>query len=94
VCIVPDADVGTGYLRVHRWDDGGFDVHLARSTPSPEETPRLLVDAHVGMGVLQIVHDPFDTEWYRDGWDHEPGWRELGEPDDPRFAGSDACVAA
>ena len=70
VCVVADADVGAGYLRMLEWDDGGFNVDWDEDRTTSPDT-RLVVDAHVGMGALQIVHDPRDA----DGHD-----RRLGRP--------------
>jgi phage shock protein PspC (stress-responsive transcriptional regulator) len=87
VCVVADADVGAGYLKMLGWDDGGFNVGWDEGAGARADS-RLLVDAHVGMGALQVVHDPReadrkDGDWER--WDHED--------DDAALGRSAACTA-
>jgi hypothetical protein len=93
VCVVANADVGAGYLRVLDWDDGGFNVGWDESGAARPET-RLVVDAHVGMGALQVVHDPADAVG-RDGrWEGPRGrWEDVHENDDPALGRSAACEA-
>jgi hypothetical protein len=61
LCVVADADVGAGYLRVLQWDTGGFNVSWDVGGPADDRAV-LLVDAHVGMGALEVVHDPDDAD--------------------------------
>jgi phage shock protein PspC (stress-responsive transcriptional regulator) len=90
VCVVVDGDVGAGYLRMLGWDDGGFNVGW---DDGGVPDARLVVDAHVGMGALQVVHDPRESEW-NDERRHGPGgWGDLDEDDDPALGRSAACEA-
>jgi phage shock protein PspC (stress-responsive transcriptional regulator) len=90
LCVVSDADVGAGYLRVLGWDDGGFNVGWDEDGAASAQA-RLLVDAHVGLGALQVVHDPDDAEWREDRWDGRGGWKGFKEDDDPARGRSTAC---
>ena len=93
VCVVADADVGAGYLRVLEWDDGGFNVGWEEGDAARADA-RLVVDAHVGMGALQVVHDPRDAEGHDDRWDGPRGrWEDLHEDDEPALGRSAACEA-
>jgi hypothetical protein len=93
VCVVADADVGAGYLRMHGWDDGGFNVGWDEDAEPPSDA-RLIVDAHVGMGALQFVHDPRDAEGHDDDWDGPGGrWDDVHEEEDPALGRSAACEA-
>jgi phage shock protein PspC (stress-responsive transcriptional regulator) len=93
VCVVADADVGAGYLRVLGWDDGGFNVGWDEADAAGSET-RLVVNAHVGMGALQFVHDPRDAEGHDDRWDGPGGrWDDVHEEEDPARGRSAACEA-
>jgi phage shock protein PspC (stress-responsive transcriptional regulator) len=74
VCVVTDADVGAGYLRVLDWDDGGLNVGWEERAGA-QSLPRLLVDAHVGMGALYVVHDPLDADDHDDWMEGRDRWR-------------------
>ena len=82
VCVATDAHVGAGYARVFDRDSGGLDMDWGTAPPSKPSVPRLVLDAHVGMGALEVVHDPGDV----DGFDRY-GDRGLGG------GGNDACNA-
>jgi hypothetical protein len=58
-----------------------------RAAAAPETAGRLVVDAHVGMGALQVVHDP------RDAMGHEDDWDDIEDEEDPALGRSAACVA-
>jgi phage shock protein PspC (stress-responsive transcriptional regulator) len=91
VCVVTDADVGAGYLKVLGWDDGGFNVAWAQRLAGGS-TPKLLVDAHVGMGALQVVHDPLDAEWDHNRWEGRDGWKGFHSGgEDTSLGRSAAC---
>jgi phage shock protein PspC (stress-responsive transcriptional regulator) len=93
LCVVADADVGAGYLRMLDWDDGGFNVGWDEGAAASRDA-RLVVDAHVGMGALQVVHDPQDAEGHDDRWDGPGGrWDDVHEEEDPALGRSAACEA-
>jgi len=92
LCVVARADVGAGYLRILGWDNGGFNVGWD-ARDRGREGARLVVDAHVGMGALQVVHDPRDAEWHEDRPSGRGRWEDIGEDDDPALGRSAACEA-
>lgn len=91
LCVVADVDVGAGYLRVLRWDDGGFNVGWDDGGSAREESTTLLVDAHVGMGSLEVVYDPFDHGREDEPWDGRGPWNDFHDEDDPELGRSAAC---
>ena len=84
VCVVSNADVGAGYLRVLGWDTGGVNVAWRDGSA---QAAKLVVDAHVGLGALQVVHDP------RDAMGHEDNWNDIEDEEDPSLGRSAACAA-
>jgi phage shock protein PspC (stress-responsive transcriptional regulator)/predicted membrane protein len=60
VCVALDSQVGAGYVRLFDRDSGGLDVDWDVFPTAGSKVPRLVVDAEVGMGALQVVHDPSD----------------------------------
>jgi phage shock protein PspC (stress-responsive transcriptional regulator) len=91
VCVDADADVGAGYLRMLGWDDGGFNVDWDERGSASSV---LAVDAHVGMGALQVVHDPRDAEGHDGDWDGgRDGWKDVHDEEDPALGRSAACTA-
>jgi phage shock protein PspC (stress-responsive transcriptional regulator)/predicted membrane protein len=60
VCVALDSRVGAGYVRVFDRDSSGLDVDWDTKPDAGRKVPRLVVNADVGMGALQIVHDPSD----------------------------------
>jgi hypothetical protein len=93
LCVVVDGDVGAGYLRILQWDDGGFNVGWDDGGAAPNAAV-LVVDAHVGMGSLEVVHDPHDVDWQRERWEGRAPWDDFHEEDDPALGRSAACEAS
>ena len=91
LCVIADADVGAGYLRMLEWDDGGVNVGWDDSVPTRAEKT-LVVNAHVGVGSLEVVHDPDDRHWQGAGWDRGDRWEDFHSPDNPALGRSAACV--
>jgi phage shock protein PspC (stress-responsive transcriptional regulator)/predicted membrane protein len=60
VCVALDSQVGAGYVRLFDRDSAGMDVDWDVTANAGAKVPRLVVDADVGMGALQVVHDPSD----------------------------------
>jgi hypothetical protein len=62
VCVQSDTRVGAGYVNVLGDEEGGLDVnrdlHGARSA-----APRMQLQAKVGMGALEVVHRPEDSQF-------------------------------
>jgi hypothetical protein len=92
VCVVADADVGAGHLRVLEWDNDGLNVGWSEGDRSRDKAT-LVVDAHVGMGTLSVVHDPRDAEWSHDHPHGPGGWRDWDRNEDRALGRSPACEA-
>jgi phage shock protein PspC (stress-responsive transcriptional regulator) len=58
VCVASKLRVGVGYARVLDRDNGGFDVDWRHSPGDAAGVKRLEIAGHVGIGALQVVHDP------------------------------------
>jgi phage shock protein PspC (stress-responsive transcriptional regulator) len=61
VCVATDARVGLGAVRVFERDSGGVDVDVVDEPAARSDTTRLLVHADIGVGALNVVHDPDDA---------------------------------
>jgi phage shock protein PspC (stress-responsive transcriptional regulator) len=57
VCVRTVADVGMGYVGVLGDEEGGIDVTVADGTTSPVGAPQLVLDAKLGMGAVEVLHD-------------------------------------
>ena len=62
VCVWTDADVGAGAVRVFDRDSGGVDVDVVDEPGSRPDVTRLVVNAEIGVGALNVVHDPDDAD--------------------------------
>jgi phage shock protein PspC (stress-responsive transcriptional regulator) len=73
VCVATDADVGVGVVRVFDRDSGGVDVDVLDEPDARPDTTRLIVNADVGLGALNVVHDPdeFHDGFRRGDFDDE-----------------------
>jgi phage shock protein PspC (stress-responsive transcriptional regulator) len=56
VCVASDVRVGAGYARVFDRDSAGLDVDWRQSPSESASAKRLVIDGHVGVGELQVVH--------------------------------------
>jgi phage shock protein PspC (stress-responsive transcriptional regulator) len=77
VCVALDSRVGAGYVRLFDRDSAGLDVDWDSSPAAPATAPRLVLDADVGAGALQVVHDPSDLD-RRDRWDRDSVGDSVG----------------
>jgi phage shock protein PspC (stress-responsive transcriptional regulator) len=75
VCVASSADVGLGVANVFGQDNGGVDVSWDDRRDAPPRTPRVVVNADVGIGAFEVDHERPD---------HGDGWRfhEDRNPDD------------
>ena len=75
VCVATDADVGVGAVRVFDRDSEGVDVDVVDEPDADPDTTRLMVNADVGLGALNVVHDPdeFDGHGFRRDFDDFEG---------------------
>jgi phage shock protein PspC (stress-responsive transcriptional regulator)/predicted membrane protein len=62
VCVALDSRVGAGYARLFDRDSSGLDVDWDTKPSAGRKVSRLVVKADVGMGALQVVHDPSDID--------------------------------
>jgi len=67
VCVSTDSHFGIGGVQVFNRDAGGIDVDWQDERRAPEGTPRVVVDANVGIGAFTVHHEG-DR-----GWNREPG---------------------
>ena len=85
VCVETHATVGAGLARALDRADGGMDVEVGDRVPSPRGVPRVVVNADLGMGQLQVVNDP-EAAWrgghrgMRGRGDRDRGGRDGGPP--------------
>jgi phage shock protein PspC (stress-responsive transcriptional regulator) len=89
VCVAADAEVGAGRVQLFERDNGGVDVDVAEQPHAQADATRLLLDANVGVGQVNVVHDPGDIDHDRDrfgpDFDDEDG-------DSVVAAGNTACL--
>jgi phage shock protein PspC (stress-responsive transcriptional regulator) len=84
VCVTLDSRVGAGYTRLFDRDSGGLDLDWDSSPSVHPAVPRLVLDADVGIGALQVVHDPSDVDdrrrrnWGPNGGDVEDSLGNVG----------------
>ena len=91
VCVVTRANIGAGYLRVYDRHSAGFNVDSDESVATTT-VPRLVVNADIGAGALQIVNDLDEADWDRD--DRNFGRFDEDEAKASALAASDACREA
>jgi phage shock protein PspC (stress-responsive transcriptional regulator) len=72
VCVASTAQVGAGEVRLFERHEGGLDLDFDEQPPAPAATPRLIVDADVGVGSLQFRHS-WPAHHGPDSWD---AWRD------------------
>jgi phage shock protein PspC (stress-responsive transcriptional regulator) len=67
VCVSTDSHFGIGGVQVFNRDTGGIDVDWQDERRAPAGTPRVVVDANVGIGAFTVHHEGDQ------GWNREPG---------------------
>jgi phage shock protein PspC (stress-responsive transcriptional regulator) len=67
VCVSTASHLGAGGVQVFDRDGGGIDVDWQDERRAPAGTPRVVVDADVGIGAFTVHHEASH------GWDGEPG---------------------
>lgn len=58
VCVASKAHVGAGYVQVLDRASGGLDVAWRQSPVQNSSVKRLVIGADVGLGAIEVVHDP------------------------------------
>src|SRR2546423_585693 len=56
VCVVSRAQIGMGAVNLFDSDHGGVDVNWEDAPRAPTGTARLVVDADIGIGALEVSH--------------------------------------
>jgi phage shock protein PspC (stress-responsive transcriptional regulator) len=56
VCVTTTAELGMGGVEVFERDGGGIDVDWEDAQTPPSGTPRLTINADIGLGALQVGH--------------------------------------
>jgi phage shock protein PspC (stress-responsive transcriptional regulator) len=65
VCVSTTSHLGIGGVQVFDRDTGGVDVDWEDEHSAPASTPRVLVDANVGIGAFTVHHQD-DEGWHRE----------------------------
>jgi phage shock protein PspC (stress-responsive transcriptional regulator) len=85
-CVATDLHAGIGALALFERGTGGVDVDRVDGGRAPSGTPRVVVTGDVGLGLIDIDHQPD-----RDNWDHD--WRNNDRGDwNERSDSSNACI--
>jgi len=70
VCVASRAEIGMGAVAIFDQDNGGIDVDWRDTRRADGDTPRLVIDGDVGLGLLEVSRT-------RDTIHHQgPGWNE------------------
>jgi phage shock protein PspC (stress-responsive transcriptional regulator) len=76
-CVQADTHAGLGYVGVLGEESGGADVDDQRGTVTRSSGRRLVLDADMGIGAIEVLHDRRDSG----DWDHDHGSADtIGEP--------------
>lgn len=65
-CVQADTHAGLGYVGLLGEENGGADLDDQRGTVSRTDARRLILDANVGIGAIEVLHDRRDSGH----WDH------------------------
>ena len=84
VCVASKAEIGMGAVAIFDHDSGGIDVDWRDTRRAAEDTPRLVLDGHVGLGFIEVSRT-------RDTRHHGPDWRDGGDRPAER---NSACVTS
>ena len=72
VCVAAKGRIGMGAALLFGHDEGGLDVRLDDQPPARPRAPRVVVDADIGVGALEVRHTP-PPDWHdRTGPDRTP----------------------
>ena len=63
VCVAAKGRIGMGGALLLGHDEGGLDVRLDDQPPARPRTARLVVDADIGVGALEVRHTP-PPDWH------------------------------
>jgi phage shock protein PspC (stress-responsive transcriptional regulator) len=85
-CVASDVQIGVGGSDVLDRDNDGVDVSYADDAPAPTGTPKIHVDADIGMGVVEVVREGY----LRDQLSHD--FRNGQVVGDKDFDGGTMCA--
>jgi phage shock protein PspC (stress-responsive transcriptional regulator) len=57
VCVTSRAKIGAGHVAVFDRESDGVDVDWQDDRTAPRDTPRLIIDGHIGLGEIVVTHD-------------------------------------
>jgi hypothetical protein len=63
VCVQADTHAGLGYVGLLGTDDGGADVDEQRGTVARTSARRLILDADMGIGAIEVRHSRDSQHW-------------------------------
>ncbi|HEY1538986.1 MAG TPA: PspC domain-containing protein [Solirubrobacteraceae bacterium] len=84
VCVASQAKVGIGAVAVFDRNGGGLDVDWSDARRAPARTPRLVIDADIGIGLLEVRHD--------EGSDYDGGREPFAHGFHPTDERNAACA--
>ncbi|MEA2179795.1 MAG: hypothetical protein QOG77_3092, partial [Solirubrobacteraceae bacterium] len=85
-CVATDLHAGIGALALFDHGTGGIDVDRVEGGRAPAGTPRVVVTGDVGLGLIDIDHEPDTGDWEHD-------WRDDNTGDDGDDSdSSNACI--
>jgi len=70
VCVASKAEIGMGAVAIFDHDSGGIDVEWSDTRRAADDTPRLVLDGDVGLGLLEVSHTR-DTVHHGRDWDQD-----------------------
>jgi hypothetical protein len=70
VCVATRSKVGMGVVQSFDHSNGGVDVDWSNQPAARRGDPRIVLDAHVGVGRLEIGHSAVPPSYFRDGNGH------------------------
>jgi len=94
VCVVGRGDVGVGAVNVGGRDIGGIDTEWEDADAGEGDNPRLVVDATIGVGALEVYHEEtFPLDRPRRAWDGDLDFPD-GDLTRERETAEAACAGA
>lgn len=76
VCVATRAQIGAGAVSLFDRDNGGADVDWTDTPQAPKGTARVVVDADIGIGALEVRHTDTGSGWgdhgHRGGFAADP----------------------
>ncbi len=76
VCVAAKGRIGMGAALLLGHDEGGLDVQVDDQPPARPRAPRVVVDADIGVGALEVRHTP-PSDWH----DGTGGWGRVDRAD-------------